>query len=358
MMGEIRPPAGGTMTDHHTHHRTSRISSLARRLVLVAGVGYAAAVLVLELLWAFAEQLHWAIGFSSIFGAWFFAPVAVLVPAAALLRSRWLAGASAALLILFLALFGARLLPHTGLAANPNLRVITINQRFVNSGEDAVLAAIAAQDADVVAIQELTPGLAELLSARLSAEYPHQLLDPSDGAGGMGLLSRFPIEDQGWFAGTRAQHVALRLESQTVDLYNVHLHFSGISRARSERFWSLPYYRLYETDGRIDQVRSLAEAARDSAGPVIMLGDFNTGDREEGYEILAAELRDAFAESGWGMGFTFPNQRQMGPVTIPIPLVRIDYVWTRGGVAPVATRVNCAVEGADHCMIIADLAVQ
>ena len=56
-------------------------------------------------------------------------------------------------------------------------------------------------------------------------------------------------------------------------------------------------------------------------------------------------------------GFTFPNDRRIGPITIPVPLVRIDYIWTRGPVVPVATHVNCDDGGSDHCMVVADLRV-
>jgi len=47
----------------------------------------------------------------------------------------------------------------------------------------------------------------------------------------------------------------------------------------------------------------------------------------------------------------------MGPITIPVPLVRIDYIWTRGSVVPVSTHVNCDDGGSDHCMVVADLRI-
>jgi vancomycin resistance protein VanJ len=88
-----------------------------------------------------------------------------------------------------------------------------------------------------------------------------------------------------------------------------------------------------------------------------VMGDFNTGDREPGHTVLASDLRDAFGETGTGFGFTFPNHKRMGPITIPIPLVRIDYIWTRSSVVPVAAHVNCDDGGSDHCMVVADLRI-
>jgi hypothetical protein len=42
------------------------------------------------------------------------------------------------------------------------------------------------------------------------------------------------------------------------------------------------------------------------------------------------------------------------PMTLP--LTRIDYIWSAGGVVPAATRVVCGGVS-DHCMVIAELQV-
>ena len=142
-----------------------------------------------------------------------------------------------------------------------------------------------------------------------------------------------------------------------ITIVNVHVHFSGIARIRSQRFASLSYFRMYDTRGRLIQVDTLRQAARRVGGGLIMMGDFNTGDREPGHAVLFSDLHDAFGETGTGFGFTFPNNKRMGPITIPIPLVRIDYIWTGGPVVPVAAHVNCDAGGSDHCMVVADLRI-
>jgi endonuclease/exonuclease/phosphatase (EEP) superfamily protein YafD len=115
---------------------------------------------------------------------------------------------------------------------------------------------------------------------------------------------------------------------------------------------------MYDTVGRLSQANRLLQASRSVSGGLIMLGDFNTGDREPGHAVLSSELHDAFGETGWGFGFTFPNDKRMGPITIPIPLVRIDYIWTRGPVVPLASYTNCDDGGSDHCMVVADLLIE
>ena len=92
-------------------------------------------------------------------------------------------------------------------------------------------------------------------------------------------------------------------------------------------------------------------------GPLIVMGDFNTSDREPRYAQLAARMHDAFRETNWGFGFTFPDHKRFGPLTFPFPLIRIDYVWSKGGVLPAAAHVECNNTGADHCFLVADLRV-
>jgi endonuclease/exonuclease/phosphatase (EEP) superfamily protein YafD len=320
---------------------------------------YCIGIIVLAALWTFATNAHWSIAFSNIFAAGFFLPLVLLVPAALVLRSSWMYVASALPLIVFLSLFGARFLPSLGTTVDggTQLRTVTFNQLFTNTNTQDLLAAIRAERADLVGLQELAPPVAEAMERDLKTVYPYQILAPSNSVGGVGLLSRYPLEPASAIDGAQGQWAILRLGLQKISVVNVHVHFSGISRIRSQRFGSLSYFRMYDTTGRLRQANALFQAVQKVSGGLIMMGDFNTGDREPGYAVLASELHDAFGETGWGFGFTFPNHKRMGPITIPVPLVRIDYIWTGGSVVPVATHVNCDAGGSDHCMVVADLRV-
>jgi vancomycin resistance protein VanJ len=202
------------------------------------------------------------------------------------------------------------------------------------------------------------PPAAEAMQRNLKAIYPYQILYPSNGVGGVGLLSRYPLEPVEGVEGAQGQWAIARVGEHKITIVNVHLHFSGISRIRSQRFASLSYFRMYDTSGRLIQANTLRQAARRVGGGLIVMGDFNTGDREPGHAVLSSDLRDAFGETGTGFGFTFPNDKRMGPITIPIPLVRIDYIWTRSPVVPVDAHVNCDDGGSDHCMVVADLRIE
>jgi vancomycin resistance protein VanJ len=329
-------------------------------LAVAGATVYCIAIIVLAALWSFAPNVHWSIAFSNIFASSFFLPLLLLVPAALLLRSRWIYAVTALSLVVFLALFGARFVPRAGPAVvgGTTLRVVTFNELFLNTNTSNLLAAIRAQHADVVALQELVPAVAEAMQRNLKTIYPYQILSPSNSVGGLGLLGRYPLEPADRVDGAQGQWAVLRVGGQRITVVNVHVHFSGISRVRSQRLGSLSYFRMYDTSGRLRQAHALRRAARKVSGALIMMGDFNIGDREPGYAVLASDLHDAFGETGSGFGFTFPNNRRVGPITIPVPLVRIDYIWTGGPVVPVATSVTCDDSGSDHCMVVADLRIK
>ena len=105
------------------------------------------------------------------------------------------------------------------------------------------------------------------------------------------------------------------------------------------------------------QIDRLLAGIEEIDGPLIVMGDFNTSDREPHYAKLAAVCTMPFVKPTGALGFTFPDHKRIGPLTFPFPLVRIDYVWSKGGALPAAAHVECNNTGADHCFLVADLRV-
>jgi vancomycin resistance protein VanJ len=335
-----------------------RVKRAAAGLMVAAALAYILGLITAALLWSFSPELHWTVTLSNVFAPLFFLPLLLLIPVAALTRSRWLIGVAAASLLLFAAMFGSLFIPRGEgpAAAGRTLRVATFNQFYGAEATGQLVASLARQQADLIGIQELNSELAATLQRDFSDEYPYQLLDPNDGPGGSGIVSRYPFQPLG-VEGTPYDPVRVTVDGQDLTFWNVHIHFSGISRVRSERFFGLPYLRMYDKNGRLTQVQNLLWRLEQVDGPVIILGDFNTGDREPGYQAMASRFRDVFRETSAGFGFTFPNNKRMGPITIPVPLVRIDYIWTRGPLTPLASSVDCN-NGSDHCTVIADLGLE
>jgi endonuclease/exonuclease/phosphatase (EEP) superfamily protein YafD len=151
--------------------------------------------------------------------------------------------------------------------------------------------------------------------------------------------------------------VTIQLAGRTVTIISLHLTAPYIESHRSRRLFSLPIITYYDASAPNRQIDRLLAGIAKIDGPLIVMGDFNTSDREPHYAKLAEVMHDAFRETNRGLGFTFPDHKRFGSVTFPFPLIRIDYVWSKGGVLPAAAHVECNNTGADHCFLVADLQV-
>jgi len=328
-----------------------------RRLLIGATLIYCIGLFALAALWAFAEAPPWWLELANVFAILLFAPPLLCIPAALVVRSWWLRGTIAAALALFLALFGAHFLPR---AAPPSrgaaIRVMTFNQLFSNERVADIIHAIRAQDADVVGLQEFSEQTAEAIKKELFGEYPYQYLEPGNQSG-LGLISRYRFLTQGVDESGHGQRVTIQLAGQTVTIISLHLAAPYIESHKSRRLFSLPIVTNYDVSAPNREIDRLLVGVGKIDGPLIVMGDFNTSDREPRYAKLAAVMHDAFRETNWGLGFTFPDHKRFGPLTIPFPLIRIDYVWSKGGALPAAAHVECKNTGADHCFLVADLRV-
>jgi endonuclease/exonuclease/phosphatase (EEP) superfamily protein YafD len=328
-----------------------------RSLIISATVIYAIGLLTLAALWAFVVSQPWWLEITNVFALLLFVPLLVCIPAALLIRSRGMRGAVAAVLMLFLVLFGARFLPRSAPPSSGTaIRVMTFNQLFTNERTDDIIRQIRAQKADVVGLQEFSEQTAEAIKTELIGEYPYQLLEPGNQSG-LGLISRYPFLTQGVDESRHGQRVTIQLEGQTVTIISLHLQAPYIESHHSRTLFGLPVITDYDASAPNREIDRLLAGIEKIDGPLIIMGDFNTSDREARYAKLAAVLHDAFRETNWGLGFTFPDHKRFGPITFPFPLIRIDYVWSKGGALPAAAHVECNNTGADHCFLVADLKV-
>ena len=187
-------------------------------------------------------------------------------------------------------------------------------------------------------------------------QYPYQLLYPSKGSRGMGLLSRYPIVDskppEMANGECNCQQVTLDVNGQPVTVLNVHPN-PPIIRARRVGPLILP---TWFSTSRQDQVMlALRQRASTITTPLLIMGDMNMTDHERPYQILAQVYHDSYREVGQAFGFTFPSRR--GDVPWPFPIVRIDYVFHNDSLAAESTRIE-VVPGSDHDGILADLVLR
>jgi endonuclease/exonuclease/phosphatase (EEP) superfamily protein YafD len=289
------------------------------------------------------------------FTLYVFAPLPVLLLAALVLRAR------VALVLLlvplgaFLWTYGPQLLPQTPASASgPRLRVLTFNAggNVGGGGQEPLLRAIQAVDADLVALQEVPPATEDALPAALAAVYPYSV-----GTTDTLVLSRWPLQARGEFRLQDAAYLAQQVEVTMGDrtLLHTNVHVTRPSYRVRWRRGLVPLVRGFSPGWRDAQVEDLVARVDAADGPRLLTGDFNETEWSYPYERLHSVLGDSFREAGAGFGHTYPSHLRWGDWTLSIPLVRIDYVFHSAELVALHAAVG-PDGGSDHLPVVADLA--
>ncbi|MCP3915188.1 MAG: hypothetical protein GY711_06515 [bacterium] len=227
-------------------------------------------------------------------------------------------------------------------AERPGFRVCTLNAGAHRSDPAQIARFLAGSGADVVALQEIGANHVETFERELADLYPHRVL-LGRGISGIGVLSKHAIlEDE--LIELEGPHPYL---STTIDVHGAPVEFVAV-----HPMVSIAFLGDCSPSGR--DCRELARRAA-SGAPCVVLGDFNTTDETEAYDVFArAGLSDAFRATGGGWGPTFPVPVRYLGLPVP-PLVRIDFVLHTAHLAASAARVGPDA-GSDHYPVIAELA--
>lgn len=269
------------------------------------------------------------------------APVAVVLGMWA--RQRLLVVAAALLTAVLVALQVPWFLSATPSPSSVAVRMMTVNMLYGLADPGAV-ARVAAQDADVLMVQELTPEAARGLSAAgIAKTFPYQAVDARPMSAGVGIYSRYPIQDSTRIAGYQLAMVNAQVRiprvSHDVSLLTVHL----------DAPWPRPIVGwqkdIAKFPGTLDDVAS--EAAD---GTVIVGGDFNsTIDMSPFRALLTNGYDDAARQAGSGRNFTYPANERFPPV------LGIDHVLTRNATA--VSTATAELPGTDHRALLATVMV-
>lgn len=288
-------------------------------------------------------------------GLWLYLPVPLLL-VAALWRHAWRAAIWLTVATAPVGLeYGPLFVPHPSAATAPSLRVMTANLLWRNQDAAAFASAVVAEgEPDVIALQELGPEMADLLARTPPFNRYQQFLYPEASAAGMGILTRLPVTalrpaEMGP-AGCRCQEVTVITGGDSIRVLNAH----PLAPVTLTHLGPLHLPAGFDTAAQAPALEALLERIAATDGPLLVVGDLNTSDRQPFYRRLRAELTDAQREAGWGLGLTFPEGAAAWPISFP--LVRIDYVLYRGpGWQTRAVRAG-VVAGADHRFVVAELA--
>jgi len=236
-----------------------------------------------------------------------------------------------------------------GLPGEQVIRVATFNVNYGLAGEPTTLDAIFASNADVICLQETTPRWEGYIRAAAIDRYPHLWFHHSRGAGGLTVISRFPIASAqahpapapGWFP---AGQVIVDADGTAIQFMVVHLR-PPVSDSGSfvVGYFEADDIHLAEVGGHL--------AALDPDLPTIMLGDFNEDADGEAIEWLEDR----------GLPNTLPlfdpNADTWRWSTWLIDLADdLDHVLVDGRFTPIMARVD-DVGQSDHLPVVVDLVI-
>jgi len=206
--------------------------ALSRRVAAWAAYVYLAFLLGGVLVCALFKDQTWWSFLLSAFAPYAFVPLPLCVLVAVWLRRKtlWATTITAGVVcVCYLVPMYAPILTNSRAASavHDSLSIMTFNVRADNAEYGRVISCIRSSRADVVALQELTPGMAQAIARDLQEQYPHQLLRPAPDMSGAGTIARYPLEELTTTLSGRwgfpPQLVRIGWDSQPFVLLNVHL---------------------------------------------------------------------------------------------------------------------------------------
>jgi endonuclease/exonuclease/phosphatase (EEP) superfamily protein YafD len=227
---------------------------------------------------------------------------------------------------------------------SPCIKVVSYNVNYGLAGDEATMDAIEETDADLVLLQETTQDWEEALTERFSGAYKHMKFIHCCGAGGLGIMSRYPFEEQNtidspsdWFP---AWHVTVTSPVGKLQVLNVHLH-PPVSESGSivSGYVTTPKVRL-------EEIRTFYDSL-DPDLPTIIAGDFNENKSGKAVKFLSQKgFRTVLPEYNPGEK-TWRWKTSMGTVTW-----QLDHIMYNDHLKPLSAMVLEAGRS-DHLPIMA-----
>jgi endonuclease/exonuclease/phosphatase (EEP) superfamily protein YafD len=203
----------------------------------------------------------------------------------------------------------------------------TFNVYFPAADDVETAAAVGETAADVLLLQEISPRWREVLEQRYASIYPHRLYAPAGGAGGLAVLSRFPLRDEGLIAPAikhPAWLVGVHTPAGDLEVLNVHL------RASKRPGQNLLAGLFGMSSDHEREIRAFLAACR--LDPEIIAGDFNEGPHGGAVEWLTQRgYVDVLETQHPGT----PTFRALGGLY----KATLDHVLLRGAVSAVDAKV-------------------
>ena len=233
--------------------------------------------------------------------------------------------------------------------------LMTCNLLKDNADCEGLIQALAQSNADVIALQELKPPLADAIAQGLGALYPYRWLIPGHDDEGMGIISRHPLADctvrQTDPTAIPTQVVSLSAAGRQLSIINAH---TRIPVLQTRRILGLEWPCGLDASERRADLHHLVALAAGLPGDLVLMGDLNLTEEEIDYGIIPESWRNAFRLRGAGPGLTYPVKVDFFGLYIPFPLFRIDHVFCRNEWAIVSAQTT-ELPGSDHRGLVVEI---
>ena len=193
---------------------------------------------------------------------------------------------------------------------------------------------------DILAVQELTPALSQVVAER----FPYSLLMTSHDRAGVGVATVRPASFDDMPIPYRAAVITLQPEdwpefAAPVEIVNVHL---------ANPIGGLPFTTTRKRRSQIDAIE--ARQAQVSTRRVLC-GDLNATQLWPAYRRLRGSFRDGILDAAARNGSRPP--RTWGPLSSGPRLLRIDHVLVDG--VRVESAQALRLRGSDHHAVVTDI---
>ncbi len=344
--------------------RGESLRKWAVRIAVGASIAYLVGLVVAGLLLRFVGESWWitTVGLylpRLVLGL----PLPFLAIALVALRARrWLWTQAAAAFVLVVPIMGFVLpWPHGADPSAPRIRVLSYNVNSTYGGVDALVDEVNRYAPDVVLFEEAAHG--EVVGPRLRENYA-----TFEVAGQFMIASRFPILSEaepdriplnGQMRSPRYTQRVLDTPLGPIAFYIVHpispredfaaLRGQGLRREiKTGRLFSGGAAPQIASNAalRTLQVESFSAAADRETIPVVIAGDTNLPGLSKIFGRYLSHYTDGFRAAGWGLGYTYPNDRK--------PWMRIDRILASDALRFVGFEVGTS-SASDHLCVVADL---
>ncbi|HEV7345906.1 MAG TPA: endonuclease/exonuclease/phosphatase family protein [Devosia sp.] len=206
--------------------------------------------------------------------------------------------------------------------ASGTITLMTHNLFGLNYEMEKVTAAIFAEDADIIVLQEYFGEQASELHPLLLERYPFVVRCRGGKRANLGLYSRMPFEQvmdgacpDDAYGTTRTGHILATFQTSAGRPFSV---------ITTHLDWPIPVER------QLTQLSALAGTVDKIGGPVVLAGDFNA--TPWSYALRRFETRSGLTRQTMNL-LTFPmSWYYFGAWRDTLPLLPLDHVFTRDGI--------------------------